>query len=282
MINESDWSLFAGNPDPAEGIGQNPGSIESGPHNTLHGNISRQMADPQSAALDPIFWSFHAYIDVVWTRWQRLFVTDQQPQPFVDGAALLWYRERSFPVSSTAKTSDYGYAYDYDYSTDGPPPARVVAQGIRSPARNVAALAAVEQSPRAASFRSSTKVGPDSKSVLRLAGIRVFRDKTYAIDLYLHPPGIDVASINAQARRGFLVRKITLWRAPHHDQTAEVFVRLDSAQVEKVNDGWTVTMLTEANVGDDEIREMSAAARSANFALPNTSALVGGIEIQER
>jgi Common central domain of tyrosinase len=284
LVADSDWSAFAGKPDASDGFGQNPGSVEFGPHNTLHGNISRLMGSADTAVLDPIFWSFHAYIDLVWTRWQRLFVTDQKPQPFVDGAAVIWFLERSFPISVTAKTSDYGYAYDYDYSIDGPPPAPAVAVagGILSPARNVAALAAVAQAPRAASFRTDTKVGPASKSVIHLTGLRVFRDKTYAVDIYLHPPRVDVASISAEARRPFLVRKVTLWRSPHHEQTAEVFVRLDPAQVGKLNDGWIVTMTTEANVGDDEIHEMAMAAPSANFALPSTSALVGGIEIQER
>ena len=55
MVQNSDWSYFAGLPDPSDGFGSNPGAVESGPHNTLHGNISRDMRSPNSAALDPIF-----------------------------------------------------------------------------------------------------------------------------------------------------------------------------------------------------------------------------------
>ena len=34
------------------------------------------MADPTFAALDPIFWSFHAYIDLIWDRWQKVHNID--------------------------------------------------------------------------------------------------------------------------------------------------------------------------------------------------------------
>ena len=281
LIQETDWSLFAGQPDPSEGFGSFPGNVEVGPHNTLHTNISRLMADPSTAATDPIFWSFHSYIDVVWTRWQRLFVTDQRPQPFADGATLLWYRDRSFPVSSTAKISDYNYAYEYDYSIDAPPAPVVASAGIRAPAKNVAALAAVSDTARSASFKSGAPVAPTSNSVLRLAAVRVFRDKTYAVDVYLNPPGIDISSLGEEARRNFLVRKVSLWKA-HHDQTVEVFLRLDAAQLERLNSGWVVTLKTEANLGDEELSGMLRASPSPTFTLPNTSSLVGSVEIQER
>jgi hypothetical protein len=281
LIQESDWGLFAGQPDPSEGFGQFPGSVEFGPHNTLHGNISRQMADPGTAALDPIFWSFHAYIDVVWTRWQRLFVTEQKPQPFADGAALLWYRDRSFPVSSTAKTSDYNYAYDFDYSVDAPPAPVVASAGIRAPAKNVTALSSVSGAARDLSFKPGTRVAPAANSVMRLAAVRVFRDKAYAVDIYLHPAGIDIASLGPEARRTFLVRKVSLWKA-HHDQTVDVFLRLDAAQLERLNEGWIVTLKTEANIGEDEVSGMLRASPTPSFALPDTTSLVGSIEIQER
>jgi tyrosinase-like protein len=65
LVKEPDWNVFAGKPDPSNGFGTNPGSVEYGPHNTLHTNISRDMADPETAVNDPIFWSFHAGIDLV-------------------------------------------------------------------------------------------------------------------------------------------------------------------------------------------------------------------------
>src|SRR5260370_964766 len=38
----------------------------------MHGNyLGGLMADPSTAALDPIFWSFHAYIDLLFLQWQQ-------------------------------------------------------------------------------------------------------------------------------------------------------------------------------------------------------------------
>ena len=48
-------------------------------------------------------------------------------QAFADPGAVLWFRDRSFDVASTAKTIDYGYQYDYDFAPDGPEAAVVVA-----------------------------------------------------------------------------------------------------------------------------------------------------------
>jgi tyrosinase len=95
LIQEQDWSIFAGKPDASNGFGTNPGSVESGPHTTLHTDISRHMRNPDTAVQDPIFWSFHAGIDLVWARWQRLHVPAGQAQSFADPEAIIFFRDRS-------------------------------------------------------------------------------------------------------------------------------------------------------------------------------------------
>lgn len=41
--------------------------LEQPAHNFMHGDyVGGDMAEPSLAALDPIFWSFHAYIDLLW------------------------------------------------------------------------------------------------------------------------------------------------------------------------------------------------------------------------
>lgn len=79
---------FAAPPDP--GFGGGPvgpahfmrppaiGGLEQTPHNVIHGQLggpfdrtcaSALMANPNCAALDPIFWLHHANIDRLWNRW---------------------------------------------------------------------------------------------------------------------------------------------------------------------------------------------------------------------
>ena len=285
MVREPDWSLFAGKPDASNGFGRNPGSVEFGPHNTLHTNISRDMADPQSAVQDSIFWSFHSGIDLCWSRWQHLHLSDTRPQPFFDSEAVLWFQDRSFTVGSTAKTTDYFYDYDYDYSADGSAgvaatPTVVAQASITGPPRSVIPFAAGPEKDRNMTMEP-TKASSSSE-VLRLADVKYFGNRSYRLNLYLHPKTVDVTSLDANARQEYLMRTITLWKA-HHDGTAEMFVRPTPAQAAHLGEGWVVTIQSE-----DVVREAAAPtphtghAEAAVPALPPTSALVKSLELQER
>lgn len=45
------------------------GELELQPHNIVHSTIGGWMGNPDSAALDPIFWLHHANIDRLWEKW---------------------------------------------------------------------------------------------------------------------------------------------------------------------------------------------------------------------
>jgi tyrosinase len=47
------------------------GRLEQTPHNDIHNMIGGIMLDPDTAALDPIFWLHHANIDRLWWLWQQ-------------------------------------------------------------------------------------------------------------------------------------------------------------------------------------------------------------------
>jgi Common central domain of tyrosinase len=284
LVKEPDWSIFGGLPDPSDGFGENPGSLEFGPHNTLHTNISRDMRNPPTAALDPIFWSFHAFIDVVWTRWQRLHVTDQSPQPFRDENAIIWFRDRSFTVKTTAKTSDFNYEYDYDYATaDGPvalPTAAAAAPtvSVYLPATRTVPLAAASEAGRYLTLRPAGPITSPANAVIRIANVPVFHEQSYRLDIYLHPANIDVASINSQARRPLLIRTVTLWKA-HHDGKVQLHIRLSPAQVAQLNGGSVVTIASQLALAAEDI---PTTAQPTAFSLPKTSSLVQQAEVQER
>ena len=53
-------------------FGPAPGALENQPHNIVHvavGGPGGLMSDPDTAALDPIFWLHHANIDRLWETW---------------------------------------------------------------------------------------------------------------------------------------------------------------------------------------------------------------------
>ncbi len=55
------------------------GVLESQPHNNVHVDIGGLMSDPDTAALDPIFWFHHANIDRLWQVWIDANATNQNP-----------------------------------------------------------------------------------------------------------------------------------------------------------------------------------------------------------
>ena len=69
---------FGGGRLPPAHFGSSRGQLEQSPHNGVHTQVGGAgdgacgrglMADPNCAALDPIFWLHHANIDRVWDEW---------------------------------------------------------------------------------------------------------------------------------------------------------------------------------------------------------------------
>jgi len=101
MVRFQDWPTFGGYEKSTRG---GYGSFEAVTHNSMHSTyIAGHMASPPTAALDPIFFSFHAYIDLLYEQWlqthgkdsvtsQNLFLRGDQPDSvtpppgFVSGA----------------------------------------------------------------------------------------------------------------------------------------------------------------------------------------------------
>ena len=50
------------------------GNLENPPHDVMHGFIGGDLSFTSTAANDPIFWSFHAFVDLVW-RWRQQLLT---------------------------------------------------------------------------------------------------------------------------------------------------------------------------------------------------------------
>jgi tyrosinase len=284
MVQEPDWNVFAGKPDPSNEFGTNPGAVESGPHNTLHTRISRHMKNPPSAVQDPIFWSFHAGIDLVWSRWQRLHVPQGTTQSFSDGAAMLFFRDRSFTVASTANTTDFGYEYDYDFSGDGPAAGPALAAHVAeravtaSPQRTMALKSVAADHDIAAQAPAPGSWG--NNALIRLGGVKVFHNKSYSLVLYLHPDNITLSSLSPQDRDQYRMRVLTLWQG-HHDLEVELFVRPTAAQLARLNQGWTLTVQSE-DIPEEGAQPMAREMAAHGAAAPATSGLVKSLEIQER
>lgn len=91
------------------------GALER-PHNHVHRQIGGVMADPDTAALDPVFWVHHAFIDRVWAEWQVRHPTRTPPDSLWRNQRLDFFGANRKPVrispADILDTRKLGYAYE--------------------------------------------------------------------------------------------------------------------------------------------------------------------------
>jgi hypothetical protein len=123
MVQLQDWPTFAGYEMATKG---GYGSFEAATHNPMHSTyMAGDMGRPPTAALDPVFFSFHAFIDLLYEQWlqghgkdqvtsQNFFLRGDQPESianppgYVSGAG-----ERSMgQVKLYFDTKALGYEYE--------------------------------------------------------------------------------------------------------------------------------------------------------------------------
>jgi tyrosinase len=105
-------------------VGATFGQLENLPHNVVHDDVGGLMSDPDTAALDPIFWLHHSNIDRLWEVWTHRDPTFTDPTdpawltqvPFAlhdsTGAAV------TFTPSQMLDTTKVRHGYVYDNISD--------------------------------------------------------------------------------------------------------------------------------------------------------------------
>ena len=125
QLYKLDWPNFAGG---EHTRGGGFGDFERVAHNPMHGRfVGGDMANPMRAALDPIFFSFHAYIDAIFERRlelhgkdevtsKRIFLRASQPDSVLDPVG---YEEgKGGPTMGRSEiyldSETLGYRYEID------------------------------------------------------------------------------------------------------------------------------------------------------------------------
>jgi tyrosinase len=112
---------FGGPRTGATHFGNRNGALESLPHNVIHTNIGGAMRDPDTAALDPIFWLHHCNIDRLWEVWRRsptVAVADPTQAQWLNGVTfdILTEKPANFKFKSAAALNSttllHGFRYD--------------------------------------------------------------------------------------------------------------------------------------------------------------------------
>lgn len=243
MVREQDWFLFAGKARKADGTGGSFGWVEDGPHNTIHPSIGTTMGKTQTASRDPIYWCFHACIDLIWARWQRVHTDTAHPQPFASPQEKIWVEPFVPVVQDMAQTNTlpagFAYGYDYDFSIDAA--AIMVAGGGVS---NRIQLEAVSRNDLLAATKP-VRVESTKRKLLHVENVAVFPDVTYALRAYVHPPSVDLTAASDAERKRYLADSATIWMSGGHGHhPTDLYFDLTKS-IASVGGDFVVSILTQ-------------------------------------
>lgn len=122
FVNNGPILQFGGGVTGFAHFGNATGACEATPHNTMHnavGGSTGWMADPATAALDPIFWLHHSNIDRLWELWRRSDPahTDPATASWLSSVPFSFHDELGAPVTITPSqmTDILDPFLDYDY-----------------------------------------------------------------------------------------------------------------------------------------------------------------------
>lgn len=282
LVNDPDWQNFGGFPQEASTGGG--GNFEYEHHDLMHffyfGTTS-DMAAPPTAALDPAFFSYHSYIDLLLQFWLERhgsnamtsldnFLRATQPDSVApapghaSGAGLPSMGQGRIYLDPAA----LGIGYEVTDADRLPAPeavARVIVGANGAPA----AFAATDKSrharlsgpglfdPNAGPPTMVAKVAVPVPSTVTAIRAKFQRpdgapDVSYLIDFYLHPASLDLDLANRSQREKYIVTALAFWGGggatghSEHDSNKPLFVNLTNTLKDLAGTGhsgetWTLT-----------------------------------------
>lgn len=195
--------------------GARPGfylQIESQPHNIIHVMLGGNglMSDPETAALDPIFWLHHCNIDRLWTRWNARGRANISDANFLGRVHRFWDEDGNLVEMTTREVMDTVSRLDYRYDDETGPEAGEVILADAGPgveagpvvSELAASLAPVTLSREGVTIETQPVVeagGPevfatarpeqlDQPVILRLDEIRFETPPRTVFEVYLNAP----------------------------------------------------------------------------------------------
>jgi hypothetical protein len=278
MVRQPDWFLFAGNPagTPDEG----PGVLEKRPHNKIHPSIGPTMGEPSLASQDPIYWSFHAYIDLVWARWQRLHTDATHPQPFSAPQTKIFVEPFMPVIGDMAQTdtlpTGFQYGYDYDFSIDA---ALLI---LASSPANRTPLTVVQKGERH-SQSGPIRLQPSKLTLLQMRNVAVIRDVTYDIDVYVHPPSVDLATLSAAERARYLADSATVWMSGGHaHRPTSIYFDLTKAIAAFGGDEFSISIISRTLPLVQDAAQIATMRADTDKKLTEAGPLWGSLVLEER
>lgn len=218
-------------------FGDGFGALEQPAHNTMHdGFVSGTMADPGASAEDPMFFSFHCYIDLLWSQWQERFEVDGD----LDARLCGLFKDREHTDDNRFRVRDtldherqLGYVYEY---TPGPAAperreVRAAAPFPTHPALDV--VTSARSTPALVRTLELTVPSPDSVdgASLQLTDVKVTTPFSYGADIYLTPAGEELRTEDRAFRERHLADVLYFWKAHHAHGDHTHVISLDLGRV---------------------------------------------------
>jgi tyrosinase len=246
--SQQSFGGFAGGQMDCQGqFGEGFGGLEQPMHNTMHDTfVAGKLADPGTAAQDPIFFVFHCYLDLLWAQWQEHNATDTDLDARLCGLFITGDHSPTGPrfrVRDTLDTTAMGYVYAY---TPGPvapeAPVPADAQFPTHPAVDFVPSAVAEP----AVVRSLEFTVPPLADVgaarLQLTHVAVTTPFSYGADVYLLAADADLHTRSRAFRTAHLVNVLNFWRA-HHSHA-------DNRHTIEVDLGAALSALADGHAGE--------------------------------
>lgn len=239
------------------------GALEQPVHNKMHSTyVGGLMYDDATAAGDPIFWSFHAYIDLLFDAWQQ--GAGHAVDSCLDCKLCGLVKKDGTPWTVRDTLSTRALDYRYQYVPAAAPPL-VTAEAVGGPfAPFPAAGMALSGRLPIELLRTREIVVPKAVAgpvELRLSGVPVPRGFSYDGDVYLHPQDVDFTPRDPDFRDRYMIDLYSIWQSSHahHEESAETEIVIDlTDELEALAAGyagqrWNLTLALVANtLGSDD------------------------------
>lgn len=194
------------------------GALESPSHNVMHdGYIGGLMARPSTAARDPIFYSFHSFIDLLWWQWQKnaAHETDTCLDCELCGTGM-----------TVKQVIESEGQLNVTYEFDPQPTPVAVSDGVSKRFPHVPIDLALSATQDAIETRTIDVKIPNQKkseTVVLVNGVRITSPHSYQINAYFFPNSVEgqYDPRNRDFRKKYLAYVGSIWKSHHSDHSAE-------------------------------------------------------------
>jgi len=213
---------FAG---PPRALGGGYGRLEGGPHNWIHNPYTQgDMITDTRAALDPLFWPFHAYVDLLYDAWQREHGAFEGADPQLlpsDLGRTYDHFETPLPVRRLLNVEQH-LGYRYEPSSGGPPGPFVLREIAAPDAADANTLKFAFSPPRADRAAPADRpLAARRGAQLELSGVTVPFEGSWQVDFFVHPKDVESKPEDPEFQRKYLSDYFVRWKGEHRPDHGE-------------------------------------------------------------